>query len=185
MAILMENGLLQAAEQKIESALTPENRVDYMKIVVAGMKTALYKGPNGGLASLTKSKAPIQQCVSGAINLCMMMKQHATGTMPVKALVPAAMTLMLKGLDFLDKTGTVKVDNGVLVQATHLFTNEIFKRFHLTPQMLHNAAGKVHAITQDPAAMQKINMAAGLTKHPQAAPVAPVTTPQGGTNGAD
>ena len=109
MAILMENGLLQAAEQKIESALTPENRVDYMKIVVAGMKTALYKGPNGGLASLTKSKAPIQQCVSGAINLCMMMKQHATGTMPVKALVPAAMTLMLKGLDFLDKTGTVKV----------------------------------------------------------------------------
>jgi hypothetical protein len=197
MSILMQNGILQAAEQKIESQLTPANRDDYMKIVVAGMKTALHKGPNGGFAALRNSKNPVQQCVTGAINLCMMMRIHATGTMPVKALVPAAMTLMLKALDFLDKTGVVKVDNAVLVQATHLFTNEIFRRFHLTAQMLHTAAAKVHGIIQDPAAMAKVNARAGLIKAPNAAsnansavkapPPPPAPAPlasAGGSNGA-
>ncbi len=43
----LTNPLLQQTEDKVESGLTPENRANYDKIVVAGMHVALDKGPNG------------------------------------------------------------------------------------------------------------------------------------------
>ena len=75
-------------------------------------------------------------------------------------------------------------------------TNLIFQRFGITAQMLHTAAAKVHALTQDPAAMAKVNMRAGLIKAPNAnaapnasaAAAAPTPAPMasaGGSNGAD
>jgi hypothetical protein len=185
----MENPLLQAAEEKLEAGLTPENRLDYTKIVVGGLKTALFRGPNGlyrapngGLASLKNSKDPIAQCVTGAVNLVMLMRVHTNNAMPVKALIPAGMTLMLKGLDFAERIGVVKIGNDELVRATHLFTNLIFQKFGITARMLHTAAARVHAITRDPAAMGKINIQAGITKHPNAAPV---PAPGGGQNVPD
>ena len=199
--ILLENKLLQVAAEKIESHLTPETRADYSKIIAAGTKTPPYRGPNGlyrkpngCLACLKDSENPISQCVSDAINLCLLMRarNHA---MPVQALVPAAMTLTLKALDFAEKIGVVKIGNDELVQATHLFTNLIFQRFGITAQMLHTAAAKVHALTQDPAAMQKVNARAGLIKAPNAnaasnanaAVKTPIPAPMasaGGSNGA-
>lgn len=174
MALLLQNKLLQAAEEKIEASLTPENRDDYLKVVNSGMKSAMAGGPDSMIAKLRGSKNPIPDCVNGAINLCLLMRVHSRGTMPPKALVPAAMTLMLKALDIAQQLGLAKIDNAALVSATHLFTNVMFKKFGLTPQMLHTAAAKVHAITQDPAAMQKVNMRAGLTQAPEAANSSPV-----------
>ena len=176
MPILMENKLLAATEQKIESQLTPDNRANYLRVVNAGMQTAIHGGPKSILASLKQSKNPVNDCVIGAINLCLLMRKQSRGTMPMKAMVPAATTLMLKALDFAEQLGKIKVDNDVLVQAMHLFTNTIFKRMDITPQMLQHAVGKVHALTQDPVAMQKINLKSGVVAHPNAAPV-------GGGNG--
>ena len=168
MSILLDNQILRAAEQKIESSLTPENRANYMKIVVAGMTVALNGGANGILGSLAKSQNPISDCVKGAINLCLLMRKQSRGTMPLKAMVPAAMTLLLHALDFADKSGIVKVGQPELVQATHLFADAVFERFRITPQMLHTAATKVHAITQDPAQLEKIKQAAGASAAPGA-----------------
>jgi hypothetical protein len=83
------------------------------------------------------------------------------------------MTLMLRALDFLNRGGTVKVGTPELVRATHIFTNEMFAACHITPPMLARAANRVHAITQDPQAMEAIKMKAGLTRHPMAATPTP------------
>lgn len=169
----LQDNVLAAAEQKIETNLTPQNRANYLKIVTAGMKVAMEKGPAGILASLRNSKDPINDCAIGAINLCLLMRKQSRGTMPVKAMVPAAMTLMLHALDFANKAGIAKVGNDELVQATHIFTNHVFKAFGITPQMLHTAATNVHSIIQDPAKMQAMKVKAGFVKHPDIA---------GGTN---
>lgn len=174
MSILLSNKILQAAEQKVESQLTPENRANYQKIVVAGMKVALDKGPNGLLAALHTSKDPIGDAARGAVNLCMLLRKQSRMTMPMRAFVPAAMTLMLQALDFVDKTGLKKIGNADLVQATHVFTNFLFKQLHISPQMLKTAADGVHSIMQDPAKMDLIKRKAGFVKHPDAGP-APVT----------
>lgn len=169
MSILLNNRILEAAEQKLESGLTPQNRVDYMKIVVAGQKMGLKV-----LASLKDSKDPINDCAVGAVNLCLLMRKQSRGTMPLKAMVPAAMTLMLKALDFADRAGIVKVGNAELVQATHIFTNTMFQRLGISQQMLHTAIKRTHAMVQDPATLEKLNRAAGVVKDPRASTPTPL-----------
>lgn len=180
MSILLQNRILEAAEQKIESGLTPENRANYMRIVVAGQKVGLDGGPNSILASLKDSKNPLQDCAMGAINLCLLMRKQSRGTMPLKAMVPAATTLMLQALDFADRAGILKVGNPELVRATRILTNLIFQKFNISSQMLHTAASKVHAITQDPIQMEKINREAGVVKHPLASTPTPLTEADNG-----
>lgn len=180
----LNNTLLQQAEDKVETGLTADNRVNYNKIVVAGMHVALDKGPEGIMASLGKSKDPIADAAKGAISLVLILRKQAKGVMPLKAMVPAAMTLMLKALDFADRSKIVPVGEAELVRATHIFTDTIFARFGITKQGLANAATKVHAITQDPEAMAKINLKSGLTRHPDAAVPTPIPAgPTGLING--
>lgn len=168
MSLLLSNNILQAAEKKLESQLTPENHQDYLKVVVAGLKVALQKGPDSAMAALRNSKDPINDCAIGAINLCLLMRKQSRGTMPVKAMVPAAMTLMLHALDFVDKAGIAKVGEHQLIQATHTFTNHIFKALHITPNMIHSAAAKLHQIVQDPTKVELMKRKAGLVKAPNA-----------------
>jgi hypothetical protein len=170
----MSNPLLQQAEDRIESQLTPENRESYMKIVVAGMNAALDKGTGGILASLGQSKDPVTDAAKGAISLVLILRKQAHGIMPIKAMVPAAMTLMLKALDFADRSGIAKIGQPELVRVTHIFMDEIFHKFGITKQGLTNAAARVHAITQDDSAMQAINLKAGITRHPMAATPTPL-----------
>lgn len=160
--------LIAAAEQKVESQLTPETRESYLKIVVAGMKAGLENGPNSILAGLSKSKDPVADCAKGAIGLVLILKHQAKGIMPVKAMIPAAMTLMLKALSFADRTGIVKVGNDELVRATHIYGDLLLRKFGVTPPMMQHAMVKVHGITQDPVAMEQIKRSAGFVRHPDA-----------------
>lgn len=168
MSILLRNKLLEAAEQRVERGLTPENRADYMRIVVAGLKVAMDKGADGMLASLRQSRDPVNDCAIGAINLVLLMRKQSRGTMPPKALVPAAMTLMLQALDFVDKTRISRIDPPKLDRATHIFTNHIFNMFRITPAALKGLGSKVHAITQDPTQMDMIARKVGIVKDPRA-----------------
>lgn len=173
----LNDPILQQCEEKIESGLTPENKQDYDKIVTAGMHVALNGGPNSILASLQKSKDPVADAARGAIGLVLILRKEAKGIMPMKAAVPAAMSLMLKALDFLDRSKIAAVGTPELVRATHIIADEIFAKFGITKQGLANAATKVHNLTQDPASMQAINLKAGLVKHPMA--VTPTPLPAG------
>ena len=166
MPILLNNKILQAVEQKVESQLTPDTRDAYLRIVVSGMKVALDGGENSILAQLRGSQNPIEVCAKGAINLVLLMQHQSRGTMPVKAIPPAAMTLMLKALDFADRTKIARIGAPELVKATHIFTNYLFEKFKITPQMMHAAATNVHRVMQDPTAMEKINRKAGVVKVP-------------------
>lgn len=177
----LSNPLLQQTETKIEAGLTPENRADYMRVVVAGMHAALDKGPDGILASLKLSKDPVADAAKGAVTLVLILRKQTQGVpMPLKAMVPAGMTLMLKALDFADRAKLVAVGEPELVRAAHIFTDAMFGAFKITKQVLANATQRVHAITQNPAAMQKIALKAGTAVHPAARPPSPPGLINGG-----
>jgi hypothetical protein len=185
MSSTLNNPLLQQTEDKIESGLTPENQANYQKIVVAGMAAALDKGPNSILAQLQKSQDPISDAAKGAVSLILILRRQAQGVMPLKAAVPAAMTLMLKALDFIDRSKIMPIGQPELVRATHIFTDTMFARFGITKAGLANAAAKVHGFTQDPQSMSAINLKAGITQHPMAATPTPLPDegPPGMING--
>ena len=178
MAILLRNSLLEAAEEKIEAGLTPDNRQDYLKIVVSGMKLAI-ANKQRILATIRASKDQIHDCAAGAVALVLLMRRSATGVMPIKAMIPAGFTLMLQALDLRDKSGVLKIGNDELVRATHLYTNLMLQKLHITPQMIHTGIANVRAITQDPAKMELIHQQSGAVKHPLAKPITPVP---GGNN---
>lgn len=165
----LENPLLQQMQNAVEARLTPENLNDYNKVVVAGMHIALDRGPNGFMAKLNASHDPIGDCAKGAVALMLIMEKQAKGEMPREAAIPAATTLMLHGLDFIDRGGIVKIAEPELVRAITQFTNQLLWKIGVSPGMLEHAAARVHAIVQDPDMMSKINLKAGLTKHPDAA----------------
>lgn len=178
----LHNKILDAIEQKIESQLLPDVKGDYMKIVVAGMKVAQNKGPNGILSGLKNRPDPIGDCAVGAVNLVVMMSKTSKGVMPIKAMWPAAMDLMLHALDLVEMAGIAKIDNAAVEHATHVFTNRMMQAYKITPQMLNNAATHVHGIMQDPTKMELINRKAGVVKSPGASE--PTTLPAGPTSAA-
>jgi hypothetical protein len=175
----LSNPLLQQAENQIETNLVPDNKQNYMKIVVAGLHIALDKGAGGFMGRLRHSRDPITDCAQGAVALVLIMRRESKGVMPMKAMIPAGMTLMFHGLDFVDRAKIAKIAAPEIDRAARIFTNTLFAKLKITPAMLQHAAGRVHAITQDPAAMAAINLKAGLTRHPNAA--TPTPLPAGST----
>lgn len=169
MSILLNNKLLQSAEQKVESGLTPKNRDNYLKIVVAGLRVALDQGPNGLMASLRKSRDPVHDAAVGAINLVMLMSKQSRGTMPPEAMVPAAMALMLQALDFVDKARIAKITVKKLNRATTIFADHMFKVNNITAAQLKEAGVKVQTLMKDPANRDIIAQRAGMMKDPRAA----------------
>lgn len=169
MTATLNNKLLAEAEAKLESQLVPATRAAYMKIVVAGMKLGLDGGRNSILAGIVlKSQNPLKDAAVGAINVISLLQKHANGTMPVNAMVPAAMTLMLQALDFAERAKVITIDEAKLAEATHFFTNHFFTVSKITPAMLQKMGTRVHQIMGDPTAMEKINRRAGLVKDPNA-----------------
>lgn len=175
----MQNPLLEAAEQEIEGKLLPATKADYMKIVVSGMKVAAHNGPNGLLSGLKRQQDPVGACALGAVNLVLLMSKQSKGSkpMPLKAMIPAGLTLTLQALDLVDKAGIAKIGVNELDHATHVFLNHLFKSLGITLQMLHTGAANVHQVMQDPTKMELINRKIGLVKAPGAS--APTTLPSG------
>lgn len=172
--------VLAQVEAKVESQLLPDNKEDYLKVVTTGMRTAMAKGPEGYLGKLKESKQPVRDIAVGAVNLALLMRVHSRYTMPVKAMVPAALTLMLHGLDVANRLGLVKVDQNVVNTATHIFTEYLLRSQGLTPQMISHAAQVVHGITQDPNKMDVIARRTGVVRHPMASEPTPLPGPEEG-----
>lgn len=148
--LLIQNTLLKQAEDRVEKTVPRAQRDNYLKIVVAGMKYALDKGPEGVLASLKDSKDPLSDSVHGAIGIVGGLRRNAKGTMPIAAMVPAAMTLMLHALDFAEKMKLITVTATELDNATHLFMDTIMPLLQVPKTKLDESLSQVHDILRDP-----------------------------------
>lgn len=143
----IQNPLLRQVEAKVETSVGKgQNREDWLKVVVAGMRAGLANGPQGILASMKGRPDPVRDCAVGAVNLVLYLRQISRGTMPVRAIIPAATTLMLQALDFADSAGIAKIGKQELARATHIFTNTMFQAFGITSQMLNRAASDVQGL---------------------------------------
>lgn len=168
MSILLNNKLLKAIETQIEANLTPENRTSYLKILVAGQKYVLHGGRDGLMASIKGREDPVRDCVRGAVNIVSLLRRLSRGTMPVQAMVPAAMTLMLQGLDFVDKAGIVAIGRDEVVRATRLFIDDICQAAGVTPQKLQQIAQATSGVMNDPGKVELLKREVGAVRAPNA-----------------
>ena len=166
-----DNAMLQQYEQAIEAKLDPQVRGYYQRIVLAGMKSAMAN--NGAMmAKLPQSQDPVRDCALGAVNVTFLMIK--TMNVPLTehlatAITAAAYTLTMQALDMAAKMKLVKITPQIIASATSTATDRVFQLIHVTPQMLNNAAQRVHAITQDPKSMEQIELKIGSKRDPRAA----------------
>ena len=73
---------------------------------------------------------------------------------------------MLHALDFVDKMGMKKIGTPELVEATHTFTNMMFRNLGISGQMLQKAHESVENVVKDPAHLEAMKRKAGLVKAP-------------------
>lgn len=172
---------LKAAEDKIMAGLTPRNRDNVNRVVVAGMKVALKDGPNSIIAGISKSADPVRDCAIGAVNLAMLLRKESRDTMPVEALVPGAMILMLQAMDFADRVGVLEIGQAEIARGAKIFTNHLFNLAGITPQKFNMLAGRVGGITKDPSQMEALARRSGVVKDPNASQMTPL--PGGLING--
>lgn len=170
----LENDLLKATEQHIESRLTPDVKLYYQRIVLAGMHVAIKGGPTGILRNLRTSPDPIRACAVGGVNLAFMLLKsetpHPSPSMLV-ATTHAGYALMLQALDVAAKMKLIEItggDGGTIDKATKIATDQIMANIHMTPDKLNAAAGKVHGVMKDPAQMQAIRLKIGADRDPRA-----------------
>lgn len=165
----IQDPVLKRAEAEIERRLLPDNRRDYMRVVVAGMKMGMAGGRRSLIARLGESKMPpLQEIAYGAVNVGLILFKESRYTMPVKALIPAAMTLMIKTMDFAEKSGHLpKVTPQMVDEATKIFMNYVLHRFNVPQAKLEYMARQVHSVVQDPHQVDILNRRAGLTRDPR------------------
>ena len=170
----LANPLLQQTETTLEARLTPQMKTNYDKIVVAGLHIALQNGPRGFMAKLHDSADPIGDAAKGAAQLVMILRKEARGVMPMQAMIPAGLTLLLHALDFIDRAKIVPIAEPQIDRGTATYTNQIFHLLGITPRMLQNATQNIHQIVQDPAKMELISRKAGIVKAPGASEPTPI-----------
>lgn len=167
--------MLAQAQAKIEQSVKPEMREAYDKIVSVGMHMAMKDGTAGILAQIKNSQDPVQDCALGALGLCVAMRKQSRGTMPLAAMVPASMTLMLKALAFVDRAGIKPITQEDIVRAARILADKMLRSFGIGPDQLKSAAAKAQDIVNDPVRMEKIQQANGFAQsqpaqQPQASP---------------
>lgn len=153
------NQLLARTAQKVEAGLIPENKDDFLKIVVSGMKVAMNPGQGGKPSmaqQLAQSQDPINDAAKGAVNLTALMARQSRGKMPERAFVPAAMVLMLHALDVVDRIGKVKIDEQAISKATKTFTDQVFRVMGVSQEQLQSMAQKAHGFANQPGNMDKL-----------------------------
>lgn len=148
--LLIENTLLRQTEVSVEKTVPAYDRDNYLKIVVAGMKYAMFKGSDSVIASLRNSKDPLSDSVKGAIAIVGALRQGAKGTMPIKPMVAAALTLMLHALDFAEKMKLLTITPDELDRATQLFMDTILPYLKVPKETLDASLEQVHTLLRDP-----------------------------------
>jgi hypothetical protein len=167
------NPLLQQVENQIVQNLDQRWRTSYFQIVNFAMKVGMHGGRQSPVAGLKQSRDPIADAANGAIALVLTLRREANGNMPVQAMIPAATTLMLKALEFVEVTRHIPIDENQLVRAAHIYSDTMLRVFHVDKRFLAHYGQQLHGLTQDPAAMELINRKAGFVRHPDASEPTP------------
>lgn len=147
----LTNPLLQQAEAKVESTIKPNDKDAYQRIVIAGMKVAFDPSTHGSIVDgLQNSKDPIHDVAVGTVGLLILLSQQSKGKMPIPPMVSAGMTLLINGLDYLEKTKVLKVDADMLGNATNIYITTLMPKVGITPQIMQQMAQQTHGAVNNP-----------------------------------
>ena len=131
------NPLLAKTEQAIQSKVSPQLAPMVQRIVTAGHKV-MYDPKTHAMAMKALTMPGDKATVAGqaATKLVGLLYTEAHGGVKVQAAIPAGVILLCEGLDFMEKSGMLKVTQQVLADAMKSMLTSTLQMFGITPQKL-------------------------------------------------
>lgn len=131
------NKQLQAVEQAVQEKIPANMQAAFQRIVAAGMKVMYSPQTRQMLQNqMNQPGEPTEIAGEGVAKLIAMLFKESKATMPMQAAVPAAQVLLCEGLDFMEKSGKLKVDNDTIAAATQAMVAYLLQIFGITQDKL-------------------------------------------------
>jgi len=116
--------LIKKAEQEIEAKIPADFKNAYSRIVIAGMKVMFDKSTHGQMLRFLEAEGDITDSIANGIGQLIGIlyressKQTGKPTMPMEAAIPAALTLMLKAIEYAAGLGKLQATPEIIDQIT-------------------------------------------------------------------
>lgn len=160
------NPLLQKTEQATMAKVPPKYRPAFERIVTAGLKVMYSQQSHSLMADqINKPGDPIANVGDGVGKLMGLLWTEGKGTLPMQAMMPAAVILVCEALDFAEKAGKLQASGDAIAMATKECMSVVLQQFGVTPEKMQQMLAQQQG--QQPAAQP-----AG-SPNPPAAPAAP------------
>lgn len=161
--------LIAKVQDKVRQSIPPQFRVATQKLVLAGQKI-MYDPKTHHLMvqALQSDNDPAHAVGMGVTQLMTMMWVQSKGSIPVPALIPAAILLTCEALDFCEQSKLIKPDSDMVGNAVQIVVSYMMQKMNIKPSDIAKVAGVQ--------GQQPVN-----TQTPGSPPpVAPGAPPQGG-----
>lgn len=158
--------IIAKVQDSLRAHVPAQYRVAVQKIVMAGM-TVMFSPQTHHLLlkGIQNDTDPAHAVAMGVTQLITILFRESKGTMPIPAVAPAAILLCCQALDFMEKSGMVKVTPAIMDSVTQDVIAYLMQKVGLTPEKMSQIA-------------QHAAQGGGAPAAPPAA--APAPAPQGG-----
>lgn len=173
-----QDSIIAAVQDKVRSTIPPQFRVAVQKLVLAGQKI-MYDPQTHHLMvqALQSDSDPAHAVGMGVTQLMTMMWVQSKGTIPLPAMIPAAILLTCEALDFCEQTKLLKPDADMVGNAVQIVVSYMMQKMGIKPGDIAKASG---VAGQKPANTQTPGAPASPQTAQQMAAAAQQQPPQGG-----
>jgi len=148
--------VIAQVQDKVRQSIPPQFRVAVQKLVLAGQKI-MYDPKTHHLMvqALQSDSDPAHAVGMGVTQLMTMMWVQSKGSIPMPAMIPAAILLVCESLDFCEQSNLLKPDNDMIGNAVQVVVSYMMQKMGIKPGDMAQAAGiqgQQPANTQTPGA---------------------------------
>ena len=133
------NPILEKIISGIEEKIKPEDKSSYDRIVLAGTKILFDQKTHGKMIEILQGHGDLPSKIAdGITRLIGLLYQASENTMPMQAVIPAAITLMVKALDFAERGMGQKLDKDIIAECTKQTSAAVLQQFGVTPEKIQS-----------------------------------------------
>jgi hypothetical protein len=150
------------AKVEAEAQKHAKDREEYDKFVTAGMRYMFQpKIVNVLKREIGKGDDPAIEVGEGVAGITMILSKNVGKEVTIETIIPAAITMMVHGMDAMAKAGLIEINEETVGEATNALCMKLLELMGITPQMLNHAAGRVNEELANPEFAAKAQQSMG------------------------
>lgn len=136
-AVDSNDPIIAKVQDAVRGNIPADTRVAVQRVVLAGMKVMFSPETHQlMLKSIQSDTDPAHAVGMGVTQLVTLLFKQSKNTIPLPALIPAAVLLCCEALDFMEKANMVKVTPVIMANASQTVTAYLFQKMGYTPDKI-------------------------------------------------